>query len=154
MRSLAGRFRGAGRGSVTLFAVFFTIAVLFLAMMLADLGDVMNAKERAADTAGQAARAAADTLITADLRLVPSRVVIDRATACNAATQLVQQYRALSGIDAVVPAGGCTYQGQRQATVTVRVTTSPIFSGLIGTFTETATESACAEVGVTTGAAC
>jgi Flp pilus assembly protein TadG len=150
MRSHAGRLRRADRGSFTLFAVFFTIGVLFLAMMLADLGTIMNAKERAADTAGQAAREAADTLNLQDLRA--GNVVIDTATACDKAGQLVNQYRAASGIDAVVT--NCTFQGPRQATVTVEVTTSPIFSGLIGSFTETSTQSACAEFGITTGAAC
>jgi Flp pilus assembly protein TadG len=151
-RSRLHRLLRADRGSFTLFAVIFTIGVLWLALMLADLGGIMNAKERAADTAAQAARAAAETLVSQDLRA--GNVVIDTATACDAARQLVQQYKAASGVDAVVPADGCTYQGLRQASVTVEVTTSPVFSGLIGSFTETATESACAEFGVTTGAAC
>ncbi len=150
MRTYAGRLRGADRGSFTLFAVIFTMAVLWLAVMLADLGGVMNAKERAADTAGQAARAAAETLNLQDLR--DGNVVIDPAEACNAADQLVLQYKEVSHIDAVV--SNCTFQGQRQATVTVTVTTTPIFSVLIGSFKETATESACAEFGITTGAAC
>jgi Flp pilus assembly protein TadG len=140
----------AERGSMTVFAVIFTIAVLFLAVMLADLGNIMNAKQRAADTAEQAAREAADTLNLADLR--DGQVVIDTATACGAAEAVVAEYKSVSGIDAAVT--NCTFPMARQATVTVSVTTTPIFSALIGSFTMTATESACAEFGITTGAAC
>jgi hypothetical protein len=150
MRYHAGQLRGADRGSFTLFAVIFTMAVLWLAVMLADLGSIMNAKERAADTAGQAARAAAETLNLQQLRA--GNVVIDQGEACNAADQLVLQYKDASGIDAFVTS--CTFQGARQATVTVTVKTTPIFSGLIGSFNESATQSACAEFGVIQGAAC
>jgi Flp pilus assembly protein TadG len=145
--------RPADRGSVTVFAVIFTIGVIFLALMLADLGNRMNAEERAADTAEQAARAAADTLNQNELRV--GNVVIDEGAACNAADNLVAQYSNASGIDAVVTTCQAPTRLQpRQATVTVMVTTTSIFSALIGGYTVKVTESACAEFGITTGAAC
>jgi Flp pilus assembly protein TadG len=153
MARIADDPRPADRGSITLFAVIFTMAVIFLALMLADFGNRMNAEERAADTAEQAARAAADTLNPADLRT--GQVVIDGAAACEAATTLVNQYKNLSGIDATLT--NCTAGDPipRQATVTVMVTTTPILSAfLTGGYTVKVTESACAEFGITTGAAC
>jgi|HubBroStandDraft_4_1064222.scaffolds.fasta_scaffold187109_1 Flp pilus assembly protein TadG len=153
MERIADETRPADRGSVTVFAVIFTIGVIFLALMLADLGNIMNAKERAADTAEQAARAAADTLNQNELRV--GNVVIDEGAACDAADNLVAQYSNVSGIDAVIT--NCqapTLAQPRQATVTVEVKTTPIFSALIGSFTMSATASACAEFGITTGAAC
>ena len=67
------------RGSVTLFVIFFTITVLVLASLLVDLGNAVNAQERAADLAEQAARAAANTIDLASLR--GGTVSIDTATA-------------------------------------------------------------------------
>ena len=45
------------RGSVTLFVLLFSITALVLASLLVDLGSAINAQERAADLAEQAARA-------------------------------------------------------------------------------------------------
>ena len=74
----AGRLRGAERmqalgqlrpgpaaererGSVAVFTVVFAVAVVFLTALIVDGGIAMNARERAADIAEQAARAAAGT---------------------------------------------------------------------------------------------
>ena len=61
--------RGRGeRGSVSVFTAVFAIAVIFLLALILDGGSALNAKERAMDIAGQAARAAADTIDLQTLR--------------------------------------------------------------------------------------
>ena len=50
---------GGERGSITVFVVVFAIAVVFLTGLILDGGIALNARERAVDMAGQAARAAA-----------------------------------------------------------------------------------------------
>jgi Flp pilus assembly protein TadG len=45
------------RGSVAVFTVVFAIAVVFLTALIVDGGIALNARGRAADIAGQAARA-------------------------------------------------------------------------------------------------
>jgi hypothetical protein len=145
----------ADRGSVTLFVVIFTITALILASMLVDLGSAVNAQERAADVAEQAARAAADTIDTASLR--SGNVVIDTATACQNAAAVIARYDQLSGIQAAMqPGAGCVYSGAgpRQVTVYVQVVTTPVISTFFGSFTMKAHETACAEFGITEGVAC
>lgn len=56
------------RGSVAVFTVVFAVAVIFLTALIVDGGIAMNAKERAADIAEQAARAAAGNINIAGLR--------------------------------------------------------------------------------------
>lgn len=145
----------ADRGSVTLFVVIFTITALILASMLVDLGSAVNAQERAADVAEQAARAAADTIDTASLR--SGDVVIDTATACQNAKAVIDRYDQLSGVQAALqPGAGCVYSGAgpRQVTVYVQVVTTPVISTIFGSFTMKAHETACAEFGITEGVAC
>lgn len=148
------RARRRDGGSVSVFVVFFTITVLALASLLVDLGNAVNAQERAADLAEQAARAAADSISLTALR--GGTVAIDTGTACASADQLIHTYASTSGIDAAMAPQGCTYQGPgpRQVTVYVSVTTTPIISTFFGSFTMTAHESACAEFGITQGVAC
>jgi len=116
----------AERGSVTVFVVVFAIAVVFLLALILDGGVAMNAKQRAADIAGQAARAAADTINVAYLRN--------------------------TGV-AVMGPGVAPVQG-RVATVQVTVATSPLVPGVFGAFHETAMASATTECGITQGGAC
>lgn len=153
-RHKAGRAWGRDGGSVSVFVVFFAIAVLALASLLVDLGNAVNAQERAADLAEQAARAAADTINLAGLR--GGTVAIDTDTACANADQIIQTYARVSGVDAAMAPQGCTYQGPgpRQVTVYVSVTTTPIITTFFGSFTMTAHESACAEFGINEGVAC
>jgi Flp pilus assembly protein TadG len=155
MTSRAQRGYLAERGSVSVFTVFFTIIVIFLAAMLVDLGDVMNSRERAADIAEQAARAAAEAINVQELRAGSGPVVIDQSEAAANAEQLVQDYASPgSGINATLDPP-VRFPSAREATVTVTVTTTPIFTGIFGgSFTETVTESACAEPGITTGEPC
>lgn len=142
--------RRGERGSVSLFVVFFAIAALTLAGLLVDLGGAVNAQERAADVAEQAARAAAGTIDVVSLRR--GVVAIDQGTACASAQALIQSYASTSGIDAVM--SDCVYPSARQVTVYVSVTTTPVISAFFGRFTMRAHESACAEFGISKGVGC
>lgn len=136
---------GGDRGSLALFVVVFSLGVLFLAALLVDLGSAMSAKERAADAAEQAARAAADDLNVTGLR--NGNVTINTATACDNARQLVAQYARENGIDITLASQQpCSFSPTRpKVTVTVVVTTRPTILATLGTFTMTVQESACAE---------
>ena len=158
------RRRGSGavrtraeRGSVTVFVVVFAIAVVFLLALILDGGVAMNAKQRAADIAGQAARAAADTINVAYLR--NTGVAVMGPGACDAAARLVSTYgqRLSSGVDRVTSTTmvSCVAPVQgRVATVQVTVATSPLVPGVFGAFHETAMASATTECGITQGGAC
>lgn len=139
------------RGSVSVFVVFFGLTALALASLLVDLGNAVNAQERAADLAEQAARAAANAIDVTSLR--SGNVVIDQATACADAQALIQQYASTTGIQAAMTQP-CTYPSPRQVTVYVSVTTRPLISTFFGNFTMNAHESACAEFGISQGVAC
>ena len=131
--------------------VFFSITALVLASLLVDLGNAVNAQERAADVAEQAARAAANTIDLAALR--SGNVIIDQATACQNAAALIASYDQGSKIDAQMTQP-CGYPSPRQVTVYVSVTTTPLISTFFGSFTMTAHETACAEYGTIQGVAC
>jgi len=116
-----------------------------------DVGNAVNAQERAADLAEQAARAAANAINVTDLR--NGTVTIDQATACTDAMNLIQAYAQSSQIDAAMTQP-CTYPSPRQVTVYVSVTTSPVITTFFGSFTMKAHETACAEFGITQGVGC
>jgi len=150
----AGR---AERGSVTVFTVVFALAVIFLLALILDGGIAMNAKQRAADIAGQAARAAADTIDLAILRSTGHAVMAPGA--CVSAARLVSAYgqRLSTGADRVIAAAmvRCVAPpGAKVATVQVTVATSPLVPGVLGPFHETASASATAECGITQGGPC
>ncbi len=149
------RARPADRGSVAVFTVIFAIAVVVLTALIVDGGVAMNARERAADIAEQAARSAADDIDVAALRTTGAATI--GPGACTLAGQLVQQYAAgsSSGVDAVTSAAmdGCQV-GAATATVQVTITTRPLIPGVLGDFTETAQESATAQCGINQGALC
>jgi hypothetical protein len=145
-------YRRGDTGSISVFVVFFAITALVLASMLVDLGNAINAQERAGDIAEQAARAAADDIDPASLRA--GTVVIDTTTACQDAADIIARYDALSGVQAqIAQPNGCQPEPD-QVTVTVEVTTTPVISTFFGSFTMHATESACPEVGVTEAVNC
>jgi type II secretory pathway pseudopilin PulG len=133
------------------FVAFFALVALALASLLVDVGNAVNAQERAADLAEQAARAAANAIDVADLR--SGTVAIDQTGACADALNLIQAYAAASRLDAAMTAP-CTYPGPRQVTVYVSVTTTPLISTFFGSFTMKAHETACAEFGITQGVGC
>jgi Flp pilus assembly protein TadG len=158
---------GRDRGSVTLWLVMFTFSVLILLTFVVDGGQLMNAKERAADIAEQAARAAADDINIVSLR---SGTVTINADACNPggpAASLVASYAKGTGVTAAIPASyggqpGChtgttlTATGQQHyATVTVEITTKPVIPlGIFGSYQVPATQTAFLDCGVTQGVAC
>ena len=157
---LTRRRRRAGRrerGSVTVFTVVFALAVMFLLALVIDGGIAMNANQRAADIAGQAARAAADTVNLATLRSTGAAVMAPGA--CGSAARLVGTYaqKLSTGVDRVTGTAmvSCVAPpGGRVATVQVTVSTSPLVPGVFGAFHETAMASATTECGITQGGVC
>jgi len=143
--------RGDDRGSVTVFVIFIAMVALALASLLVDVGNAVNAQERAADLAEQAARAAANAINVTDLR--SGTVTIDQATACTDANNLIQAYAQASQVHAAMTQP-CTYPNPRQVTVYVSVTTTPLITTFFGSFTMRAHETACAEFGITQGVGC
>lgn len=139
---------GRDRGSVTLWVVIFSIAVLALALLLADGGSLISAKERAADVAEQGARAAADDISVTSLR---KNIVQINPDACQQAGNLVAQYRLSARMSAAMT--NCTIQPQ-QATVAVAVTINPLIPGLSGSLTKTVTATAKPECGINQGGPC
>jgi Flp pilus assembly protein TadG len=161
-RRLGRALPGGERGSVTVFTVVFAIAVIFLLGLIVDGGIAMNAKERAADIAGQAARAAADDVNIATLR-TGGGVSINSQTACHpTAAGLVSTYTAglggnSGGVDHVLSVAmtDCHLgNAERTAVVTVQVSTSPLVPGVLGGFTEQAQASATVECGINQGGVC
>ena len=145
------------QGSVAVFTVVFAVAVLFLTALIVDGGIAMNARERAADIAEQAARAAAGTIGIAGLRA--GGVAAIGPGACGRAAGLVSAYsqQDSSGVDRVTGATMTSCMaaaGTETATVTVTITTQPLVGGILGRFTETARETATAECGIARGTVC
>jgi Flp pilus assembly protein TadG len=169
---MGARLRG-DRGSVSLWLIIFTLAVLVLLGFVVDGGQYMNAREQAADIAQQAARAAVDDLNTGQLRqgdfVIPAAACqqqgVAGATANGPAATLVTEY---AGDTATIPAGGCVIGGLTPAgdceaetgapppggfqgpcvKVTVEISVNPAIPvGAVGTFTAAATEQATLDCG-------
>jgi Flp pilus assembly protein TadG len=148
---------GTDRGSVSLWVVMFAFVTLALLILVVDGGQVIVAKSRAADIAEQAARAAAGNINVAGLRA--GGVAAIGPGACGLASQLVSAYsqQDSSGVDRVTGATmtSCVATtGTETATVAVTITTRPLVAGILGSFTETARETATAECGIARGAVC
>lgn len=125
------------RGSISLYVVLFTPAVLLLAGLLVDGGLAIHARQRAADMAEQAARAGANEIDTAALRET-GRPVIDPGRARAAACDLLAAY------DEDVTAANCDAT-EEEVAVTVEITVRPQLLGIIPGFGEfTMTSSATA----------
>jgi Flp pilus assembly protein TadG len=151
------RRRRGERGSVTVFTAVFAIAAVFLLALILDGGSALNARERAMDIAGQAARAAADTIDLQVLRSSGTAVI--GPGACAAAASLVRSYGHLlgNGLDKVASTTmvSCTApQGSDRATVLVSVSTRPLVPGILTAFHESAQASATPECGINQGAPC
>jgi hypothetical protein len=155
---LAALARARGeRGSVSVFTAVFAIAVIFLLALILDGGSALNAKERAMDVAGQAARAAADTIDVGVLR-AQGRAVIGPG-ACTAAAGLVRKYGQLlsNGLDKVTSTSmvSCSAPlGSERAMVVVAVSTRPLIPGVFAGFHESAQATATPECGINQGALC
>ena len=80
--------RDRERGSLSLFAVIFTLVVLMLAGLVYDGGLAIAARQRAADVAESAARAGANAV---DVEAFRDRqvLVVDQAEACDNAREVV-----------------------------------------------------------------
>ena len=158
MLTRGGRPQGCGeRGSVTVFTAVVAIAAVFLLALILDGGSALNAKERAMDIAGQAARAAADTIDLQALRRSGAAVI--GPGACAAAAGLVKSYGRLlgTGLDQVTSTTmvSCTAPpGSDRATVLVSVSTRPLVPGILTAFHESAQASATPECGINQGAPC
>jgi Flp pilus assembly protein TadG len=144
-----------------LFLIIFSLTALALASLLIDGGTVLNAEERAADIAQQAARAAANDIDVAALR---GGTVAIAADACRKADSLVIAYKSsipmptnmtsctcLTLGGAVVACGARQAQGAR---VTVSVTSKPVILQAFGSFTKSATETAQAQCGIAARGVC
>jgi Flp pilus assembly protein TadG len=146
--------RSGDRGSVAVFTAVFAFVVLLLLGLLVDGGDALNARERAADIAEQAARAAVTDLSIGDLHSQGTAgaetVAIDWTTACTFAQQTVTDYTSgLGGVTAAAMAKCGEGANPLTATVTVTVTSRPAIPvpGFENSVTMTVTQSATAECG-------
>jgi len=153
------------RGSVTLWLVVFTLTVLVMLGFVVDGGQYMNGRERAADIAQQAARAAVDDLNTGQLR---HQNFVIPAGACQQHGPAATLVSDSAGNTATIPAGGCVIGGLTTAgdceaetnppppggyqgpcvKVTVEITVNPAIPvGAFGNFTAAATEQATLDCG-------
>jgi Putative Flp pilus-assembly TadE/G-like len=152
MRRKRGRNLRGDRGTLSLFVVMLVPAVVLMAGLLVDGGIAINAKERAADVAQQAARAGANDLDVADLRSGQVQLAPD---ACAVALNFVPQYQGI-GAQAVGCQPGTAGNGDPVVTVQAKVVVHSQMLSLIGlgTFTETGSGSASPVCGITQGGQC
>lgn len=98
------RARG-DRGTVAIFTTIFAVFVLMLAGLLVDGGLMIHARERAADIAEQAARAAADDVDVPYLRQTGQARILASDAPCQRARLLAAKYKEVTGrIDCVTSA--------------------------------------------------
>ena len=141
------------RGTLSLFVVLLTPAVVLLAGLLVDGGIAINARERAADVAQQAARAGANDLNVTALR--SGRVELNQ-DACQIATAFVSQYQGVHAVPGPQPCQMFMSGGQPAIRVYATVTVNSQILGIIGikTFTESASGQASPVCGITQGGQC
>ncbi|GAA5043550.1 hypothetical protein HNP84_004447 [Thermocatellispora tengchongensis] len=121
--------RHAERGSMSVFAVVFSVVVFLLAGLLVDGGAAINARLRAADIAEQAARAAADQIDVEHLRATgQARLLADDGAVCGRAEEIVTAH----DTDEVEQTGCEVGAGQEQVTVTVGVSWEAFFLAALG----------------------
>lgn len=150
MRRAARCLRGDG-GTLSLFVVLFTPVVVLLAGLLVDGGIAINARERAADVAQQAARAGANDLNVAALRAGKVELA---PGACGVAVAFVSSY---AGIHATPGQCTVTAAGNREVIsvqATVRVNSQVLSLIGIRQFTETSSGQASPVCGITQGGQC
>jgi Flp pilus assembly protein TadG len=110
-----GGDRRGDRGTVALFTVIFAVFVILLAGLLVDGGLAIHARQRAADIAEQAARAAADDVDVRLLRTSGEVRIADAGTACAKARRLVAKYPEAGDVQ-------CRLQDPQTAWVQVQIT--------------------------------
>ncbi|MEV5414482.1 pilus assembly protein TadG-related protein [Thermopolyspora sp. NPDC052614] len=122
-----GRHPGE-RGSLAVFVVLFSVAVLVLAGLLVDGGAQINARLRAGDIAEQAARAAADAIDVERLRATGEVRIAGGSQACGRAREVVRNHR-----EAGAALTRCTVAGGAQRVTTqVRIEWRAFFLTIIG----------------------
>lgn len=103
------------RGTVAMFTTIFAVFVLMLAGLVVDGGLTIHARERAADIAEQAARAAADDVDADYLRRTGKARIVATDEPCRRARLLASEYREVTGsID-------CDTSGLQSARVAVKI---------------------------------
>lgn len=85
------------RGTVAMFTTIFALFVMVLAGLLVDGGLAIHARQRAADIAEQAARAAADEIDVNYLRQTGKARIANSGTACQRARKLAATYSEVTG---------------------------------------------------------
>jgi Flp pilus assembly protein TadG len=88
---------GGDRGTVALFTAIFALFVLILAGLLVDGGLTIHARQRAADIAEQAARAAADEVDVDYLRRTGRARIVASDAPCRRARLLASKYPEVTG---------------------------------------------------------
>lgn len=131
---------GADRGSAALFVAIFAPAMIFMAGLVIDGGAALEARQRAADTAEQAARAAGNECDEGLLRSVSECRIVSRARAEAAASRYIGPGIDDWSLELIDPAPGGAYYGVR---VTVTITFRTTLIGIVPAFqTMTLTQSA------------
>ena len=133
------------RGTVAMFTTIFALFVIVLAGLLVDGGLAIHARQRAADIAEEAARAAADDVDPNVLRSTGRARITDARGACLRADRLVRRYPEVSGQPK------CAIEGGRTARVVVQIKVRLRLLSIVpgfGDFTLTSAASAHPQEGV------
>jgi Flp pilus assembly protein TadG len=85
------------RGTVAMFTTIFAVFVIALAGLLVDGGLTIHARQRAADIAEQAARAAADDVDVPYLRQTGKARILASGAPCQRARLLASKYKEVTG---------------------------------------------------------
>jgi len=159
MRRLANRFRQrlerlrGDRGSLSVAVVLWTPVVMVMAGFVVDIGFLISKREHAADVAQQAARRVADDLNKAGLYAQQQVIEVNETPGPGGlgnCEEDARRYLQASGEQATLVS--CAITGTpggvgaalQTVTVTIRITSTPLFAGFIqeGTNTVTATGTA------------
>jgi hypothetical protein len=143
----AARFRGAAalsedEGALSLFLAIVITAAFITAGIVVDAGGALTSRERAADIAGQAARAGANALTGSSLREAAGGLQVGAADADKAAQRVIT---AADPDDPGAVTGTVTVTGH-QVSVKVTVTQPTHLLGLIGVSSLSQSASASATV--------
>jgi Putative Flp pilus-assembly TadE/G-like len=119
--------RAAGdRGTVAMFTTIFAVFVIALAGLVVDGGLAIHARQRAADIAEQAARAAADDVDVPYLRQTGRARIVASGEPCRRARLLASKYPEVKGQI------GCDASGGQSARVAVQITVKLQLLGAFG----------------------
>jgi hypothetical protein len=133
MRRLRALLRGRDlqRGSAALFVAIFAPAMIFMAGLVIDGGSALEARQRASDTAEQAARAAVQECDEGLLRSLSECRITSKTRAEGAASQYIGPGIDDWHLDLIDPAPGQGYYGVR---VTIRITFRTTLIGIVPAF--------------------